>query len=215
MDHLKRAKEYLRIAESSDSKKEAYKAAAKEIVAAVAEGKSQRTVATVLGKSPAFVKALLDWQKSGFKADTPWLADEKATSRAALSHAKAVLRDPELRQQALSGMTNPEVMGLAKAATDTAMSRAAARASEHNLDPTAATAAADPGVQMRMQAADLKSARMRDITEGIIALRDMDVEEYAEHIGNDPLRWGLLITDLNEVADKVAALKDAAPIPTS
>jgi hypothetical protein len=123
MNHLERAKEYLAIAESSDSKKEAYRAAAEEIAAAVAEGESQRTVATVLRKSQAFVLALLNWRKSGYKADTPWLADEKATTRAAKSHTRRVLSDPELAHEIISNLDDETLKQVTREAKDETVAR--------------------------------------------------------------------------------------------
>ena len=96
--HLERAKEYLAIAESGDSKREAYKAAAEEIAAAIGEGNTQVYVATYIGKSQKHISQMLKWRKSGYEADTPWLADTGATTRAAVSHTKAILRDAPLEQ---------------------------------------------------------------------------------------------------------------------
>lgn len=111
---LERAKEYLAIAESEDSKRAAYIKAAEEIAAAVADGMTQVTVATVLGKKRFFVQQLLAWRKSGYEADTPWLHDKDATTRAARSHARALLADPaevmKLVPQILAALDNDEVM---------------------------------------------------------------------------------------------------------
>ena len=82
-DHLVLAKKFLAIAESGDSKREAYKRAAKEIVAALDEGMSKRAVATTLGKNESFVRQIVKWHESGYQANTPWLADTEATKRAA------------------------------------------------------------------------------------------------------------------------------------
>jgi len=100
VDHLQMAKEHLVVAESGDAKREAYRQAAEHIAAAKqADPKlTNRVVATTLGKSGEFVQKVLQWRSSGYQADTPWLMDEKATGRAALSHTKATLRDAPLEQ---------------------------------------------------------------------------------------------------------------------
>jgi hypothetical protein len=106
--HLEKAKEYLAIAESGDSKREAYRRAAGEIAAAIGEGASKSAVATANGKSRGFVRALVDWHESGYKAETPWLADDQATTRAARSHARSVIRDPEQRRELVEALEDEE-----------------------------------------------------------------------------------------------------------
>jgi hypothetical protein len=54
-----------------------------------------------LGKSHDTIKKLAQWKRTGFKAETPFLMDPKATTRAAKSHAKTVLKDPEQRKAAI------------------------------------------------------------------------------------------------------------------
>src|SRR3954463_16791241 len=79
---LREVKMCLAIAESKDSKREAYKRAAK---ARVAYRKETRCTITLLasnvGRDKSFISRLLKWQESGFKAETPFLMDEQATER--------------------------------------------------------------------------------------------------------------------------------------
>jgi hypothetical protein len=98
-ERLARAKAYLAVAESKDSKREAYKLAAKEIAAYKEEtGESNRKIAAACKTHDRTIDRLLKWHASGFKADTPFLMDGKATERAAMSHTKAVLREAPLEQ---------------------------------------------------------------------------------------------------------------------
>jgi hypothetical protein len=117
-EHLARAKEFLAIAESDNSKREAYKMAAEEVAAAISKGATQMVVATTIGKSREFVKTLLKWRDSGFESETPWLMDKQATSRAALSHTKATLRNAPLEQieRIVESLTPAEAAKLAQAA---------------------------------------------------------------------------------------------------
>lgn len=104
MTHLEQAKQYLTIAESGDSKREAYKLAAEEIVEHIAEtSDSQTLVATKIGRDTGSVSRLLRWRKEGYpEGTTPFtMADPNGslpTQRAALSHTKKVLRDAPLEQ---------------------------------------------------------------------------------------------------------------------
>jgi Family of unknown function (DUF6192) len=93
-ERLVRAKAYLAIAESKDSKREAYKRAAKEIVAYKQESRETwDSIAMELGCSVQLLYKLRKWHEVGFKGETPFLMDGEATTRAAISHTKAVLRD--------------------------------------------------------------------------------------------------------------------------
>jgi hypothetical protein len=103
---LERAKRYLAIAESKDAKREAYKAAANELVAYRKEtGASFVAIAIAMGRvqdegekkqrqaGGTYVGAIVKWHESGFKAETPFLADGGATGRASVSHTKKILRE--------------------------------------------------------------------------------------------------------------------------
>jgi len=98
-ERLTRAKAYLSIAESKDSKREAYKKAAEELSSYKDDtGTTIAAIATSIGRSDRYVADLLKWRRSGYKAETPWLMDTGATERAALSHTKKVLTDAPMEQ---------------------------------------------------------------------------------------------------------------------
>jgi hypothetical protein len=124
-DHLQRAREFLAIAEKGDSKREAYKAAAEEVAAAIAEGMTPVAVATALGKSRNFVRILLAWHESGYKADTPWLMDKNATTRAAISHTKKVIREgsPEQLERIIAELPDLAIWKLSGATSRVAQVR--------------------------------------------------------------------------------------------
>lgn len=108
-EYLELARKYLAIAESGDSKRDAYKAAAEAIAAHKAEtGESNVVVATTIHKSEGEVRRLLKWRESGYKADSPYLMDTNATSRAAKSHTKKVLRDPVKREEVMEALSDDE-----------------------------------------------------------------------------------------------------------
>lgn len=97
---LARAKAYIAIAESKDAKREAYKRAAKELVAYRDESPRQwrSQAASYCNTSTATIDKLVQWYDSGLKAETPFLMDKKATQRAAISHARKVLRESSAKE---------------------------------------------------------------------------------------------------------------------
>jgi hypothetical protein len=124
-DHLALARKYLAVAESKDSKREAYKRAAKEIVAYKNETReSDAAIAIALGggRSGKWVETLRRWAREGFKGETPFLADGKATERAALSHARKVLREAPIEEveKALLDLPEPRRRQIQNAALQTA-----------------------------------------------------------------------------------------------
>jgi hypothetical protein len=116
--HLDNAKRYLAIAGSVDAdpkiaRREAYKAAADEIAAYKTEsGDTNKNIAIFLGCSPDTVAKLLAWRRAGHEADTPFLMDAQATTRARASHARTVLREPAERQKVIESLTQDEVADL-------------------------------------------------------------------------------------------------------
>lgn len=80
-DHLALAKEDLAIAESSDSKHEAYRRAAREIAAHKVEtGATWNDIAVSLGQSEVGLRKLDQWRREGFKTETPYLMDKEESS---------------------------------------------------------------------------------------------------------------------------------------
>jgi hypothetical protein len=97
-NRLERAKAYLAIAEAGDARHEAYRQAAEEIAAYRDEtGATWPDIAMSLGQHLRRVQRLMEWRRGGYTAASPWLADEQATTRAADSHARKVVRErPEV-----------------------------------------------------------------------------------------------------------------------
>jgi hypothetical protein len=119
--HLVQAKKYLAIAESRDSKREAYKRATQELVAYKSETRATiADIAISVGKSEPTIKKLFAWHRSGFKAESPFLADSEATNRAARSHTKAVLRDAPMEQveRIISELPMERIVAIGAAAGD-------------------------------------------------------------------------------------------------
>jgi predicted XRE-type DNA-binding protein len=110
---LKRAREYLIIAESANAKREAYRHAAEEIAAHIEEtNDSQAKVARNLQVTPTTVSKLLKWRKSDYEAQTPFTMDEQAGTRSARSHAKNILRHPEQRRTTLDELGDDDLEGI-------------------------------------------------------------------------------------------------------
>jgi len=180
---LERAKDYIAIAESADSKREAYIKAAEEIAAARAEGVSASAVATAIGKSEIEVRRFTDWHKSGYKAATPWLADEKATDRAAMSHTKATLRkaDQDQIKRIMVELPDEQLSNIASEAGSTLVSRSRAKRAEHHAEPTAG---------------ELMAGEKWDPSESwadtlVIAVNNK-VREFGSHVKH----WGLVLNTM-------------------
>lgn len=113
-DRLARAKEYLAIAEAGDSKREAYRAAAAELAAYRDESprKWKAAAASYCNRSTKTMEKLVQWHDTGYEAATPFLMDEKATDRAAVSHGRKVLREQpaKLAPEIAKAMEDPDVV---------------------------------------------------------------------------------------------------------
>lgn len=101
MDRLERARQYLAIAESQDSKREAYLKAADEIIAAQKEGWGVRAIAREIGKSESWVRQLLEWATNAQDHTHLPFGGPENTERSHRSVAKNYLakRDPEAVQE--------------------------------------------------------------------------------------------------------------------
>jgi hypothetical protein len=157
MDHLAMARETLAIAESADSKREAYRRAAEHVAAHREEtSESLRTISGKLqlpmtaGSAIKYVQALLKWRDTDYAAETPWLSDERATDRAAVSHSKKVLReqpeavapqiaealgDPKVRRKVVEAMDDRAVEGTFHDSADVNRERTNARFEEQRVPP--------------------------------------------------------------------------------
>src|SRR5215813_6979517 len=114
---LAEAMTYLAIAESKDSKREAYRRAAKLIAAYKRDtNASFVAIAEAIGRidvhsdslarraASAYISALVKWAESGFKTETPW-ADQEETKRTKRAHARTVLADPNEAAKVIADMS--------------------------------------------------------------------------------------------------------------
>jgi hypothetical protein len=125
MTHLENAVQFLAIAEGvyddpAKARKAAYKSAAEEFAAHKDEtGDSTRVIADSCKNrghsiNQSTIVKLLKWRASGYKAKSPFLMDEKATSRARTSHAKSALKNPSERKTVLDSLTEDEQVEVAR-----------------------------------------------------------------------------------------------------
>jgi hypothetical protein len=107
-DYLAMAREDLAIAEAADAKREAYMRAADNIAAHIAAtGDKPGAIAIALNTSRKTVQNLLRWRDEGFpEGTTPFTMTDpggsKPTDRAAQSHARKVLSDPDQRDKVIA-----------------------------------------------------------------------------------------------------------------
>lgn len=114
---LVEAREFLGIAEQIDvnpreARRRAYIGAAERIAEYKDKtGCTNVLLASKISADQGTVSRLLKWHKSGYKAATPFLMDEQATGRAALSHTKRTLRErpKEVAADIAEAMEDPEV----------------------------------------------------------------------------------------------------------
>jgi DNA-binding MarR family transcriptional regulator len=192
---LERAKQYLAIAESPDSKREAYVKAAEEIAAYREDtGATHRDIAISLGsvKKEQTVQKLLAWRNSGYEAQTPFLMDAEATKRAARSHAKTLLSDPSEATRVIASLPAEAKATVAKAVVEGAerevyvaqTAKAQERLAIHGLDEdTKLVHDAHAGIDAAKER-DMYPSRLQNAAQVLIAL----LEEAPEHLD----RTGLL-----------------------
>jgi hypothetical protein len=89
VDLLNRAKEYIASGEN------ALRAAAEDIAAAYRQGATQRHIAFTVGRSVSWVNAILQWQRNGFREETPFAA----LSKAKRERVRNSVRSSELHEQ--------------------------------------------------------------------------------------------------------------------
>jgi hypothetical protein len=209
--HLERAREYLAIAESDNPKREAYIKAAEEIVAALAEDKrlTRTAVATAVGIHHQKVVMLVKWHESGYKAKTPWLLDDKATTRAAISHAKKVLREhpEEVKEEIAHAATeNSEVIN-AITMRQVEQAQHARIRSDREEDRSLGTPGNTDWFRFMGAMADGARAlrRIRDLAESI------DYTKVQGVFGNDPIAE--VEARMEEYAELINEIRDLARAP--
>lgn len=218
---MERAKTCLAIAESQDSKREAYRQAAEEIAAHIEEtGDQQKQIAAVLQYSAEGVSKLLKWREAGYpEGTTPFtMADpggSKPTDRAAVSHAKKVLREagPEQLQSLVDDLPEPAVRNLADAAAK-AQQNPAYRAARDEHDRHEREMP-DRERHERIEAADKVGRAMdrlaADFVGNKLTAQLASIPEQVEEIANDVRDAidGGQISD--EMLDEVERTLDALP----
>jgi len=128
--------------------------AAEEIAAYKEETReTQSFIAMKLNISTGKLSMLLKWRESGYKAQTPFLMDTQATSRAARSHAKAVLRNPSERDMALNDLSAEDQVEIARRIiTKPSVQKAFAENTAAERDLTLASGAVWERVEQREEA---------------------------------------------------------------
>lgn len=97
------------------------------------EGRTQREVAEMLGKSCAWVATVLNWRDVH---EAPF-SGAKYQENARRSRTKAALRDPRIRAEVFKELDSEEIEEVIETAHDTAIKRVQAKAKEHRTEPTA------------------------------------------------------------------------------
>lgn len=149
-DHLARAKEALAIAESDDSKREAYRIAAEEIAAHKKEtGEPNTRIAIRLGCDEKKVRVLLSWRERGYDTDSPYNEgfEKKEQQRAQISHTRRVLRekpaevvpeiakameDPKVAKKVMRQLSDKHIDNMAEAGHGVVVERLEAKRDEEN-----------------------------------------------------------------------------------
>jgi hypothetical protein len=121
-ERLARAKHYLAIAESQDSKREAYWKAAEDIIAAFQAGDSYASIDRELGRKKDYSRRLADWRRAGAVNGTDLPFTETGPRRVTRDGIAGALADETRRDAAAvevaKAMEEPEVArAIVKAAT--------------------------------------------------------------------------------------------------
>lgn len=133
-DRLAKARDLIAIAESVDSKREAYVKAAAEMQLVKDADWTYAAIGREVGMSPTRVRELLAWANSPTRVEQglPWgRGDVKLDQSRERYHAKQALRDPEQRQRVVSQMDDDEMDAVRDTVAEERLNRARARAAEH------------------------------------------------------------------------------------
>lgn len=140
-DHLANAREYIAIAESGDSKREAYRKAGREISAAFADGMSFTAIARELGRSDKWVGDLARWAEGALATgtDLPFERDSKDTHEIRQQRdAERVLEDAQSSEKVIRNLSDDARDRLVDTAIKVTAQEATAKAREHQTEPTLA-----------------------------------------------------------------------------
>jgi hypothetical protein len=142
MDHLKRAKDYIVIAESSDSKIAAYKKAADEIIKArkADAGLGYREIDRQLGRSDSgngrYSQRLVKWRTSAARPTQLPFGGEDENARKDRGALRTILKDPEHLERVIPDLPTRALQELADRADEAVAERREARRSEQGSGVT-------------------------------------------------------------------------------
>lgn len=101
----------------------------------LAEGRSQREVGDLIGRSHDWVGKVLRWDgRDHVHLPQGGRGQDIAQSK---SRAKKALRDPKIRAEVFKDLDSTEIEEVIETAHDTAIKRVRAKAKEHRTEPTA------------------------------------------------------------------------------
>lgn len=177
--HIRRAKDYIAKGESC------YQQAADEIIAALADGMTQREVAAELGRGKTWVQRLVAWRTSGPDQDQPPFGGEAENEARYERQARGALADPERRRQAMRDLPTSEVEALQEDAHRVVMDRLHAKQAERITQP-------------QPTAADLMGGEAFDPSESWSDADIIRVRDKAHALRRQVERWGLVLGSMDE-----------------
>lgn len=138
-DHLAKAKDYIAIAESGDSKLAAFRKAADEIIRArkADHRLTWPEVGQGIGRSDRYAKHLVHWRTKGEPGNPPFARDTAEAKGRGAVEAKRVLKDPERYDEIIPELPTRALQELASYADEVVAERRDASRKEHDTRPTA------------------------------------------------------------------------------
>jgi hypothetical protein len=187
-DHLANAREYIAIAEAGDSKLEAWKHAADEIIAWIAEDptRSYREASRRLGRGKDYCGQLVRWRTSAPDPGHLPFGGEDENEARYQRQTNTALKDPERRQAAIAALPTEQVEQIIEEAHTVVLDRVQAQKAEHD------TAARRP------TAGDLMGESPYNPSESWADTDIIRVREKAHALRRQVERWGLVLGSLDE-----------------
>lgn len=177
--HIRRAKDYIAKGDGC------YQQAADEIIAALADGMTQREVAAELGRNQSWVQRLVAWRTSDADAHQAPFGGEAENEARYERQARGALADPERRRQAMRDLPTSEVEALQRDAHEVVMDRLHARQAER-------AAAARP------TAGDLMGSDPFDPSESWADADIIRVRDKAHALRRQVEKWGLVLGSMDD-----------------
>jgi len=196
-DHLANAREYIAIAEASDSKREAYAKAADEIISLFEEGMSYAAISRALNRSDGYAQRLATWRSASDTngTDLPFGGSDENEARYQ-RQTNTALKDPERRERALAEMPTAQVEEVIQQAHGVVMDRLHAKRAERDTTPK------EPTVR------DLMGGERFDPSESWADADIIRVQEKAHLLRRQVEKWGLVLGSLSE-EEAFAMLQEA------